>query len=174
MKKLIFGIIITVLISACSSKKENYLIKYHEGEFDEIGVPSGYLNLKGDTIIPIGKYYYCYTDTIRNFGMVIEKGTGKIIGINNKAEHLFEVAKYDNGPDYVENGLFRIIKNNLYGYANKDGEIIIEPKFKCAHPFFMGKAQVSESCTIQTSSGQKMFLSNSWYYIDSKGNRTEK
>ena len=57
MKKLIFGIIITFLISACSLKKDINLIKFHEGEFDEIGVPSGYLNLKGDTIIPIGKYY---------------------------------------------------------------------------------------------------------------------
>ena len=174
MKKLIFRIIITFLISACSSKKENYLIKFYEGEFNEIGVPSGYLNLKGDTIIPIEKYYYCYTDTIRNFGMVIEKGTGKIIGIDQNANELFEVVKFDNGPDYIENGLFRIIKNNLYGYANKNGEIIIEPKFKCAHPFFIGKAQVSDSCMIKTSSGQKMFLSNYWYYIDKNGNKTDK
>ncbi len=174
MKKLIFGIIITFLISACSSKKENYLIKFYDGEFDEIGVPSGYVNSKGDTIIPLGKYYYCYTDTIRDFGMVIEKGTGKILGIDQNAKELFEVAKFDNGPDYVENGLFRILKNNLYGYANKDGEIIIEPKFKCANPFLMGKAQVSDSCMIKSSSGQKMFLSNNWYYIDTNGNKTEK
>ena len=174
MKTLIFGIIFTFLISSCSSKKHNYLVKFHEGEFDEIGVPSGYLNSKGDTIIPIGKYHYCYTDTIRNFGMVIEKGTGKIIGIDQNTNELYEVAKIDNGPDYIENGLFRIIKNNLYGYANKYGDIIIKPKFKCANPFLMGKAQVSDSCMIKTSSGQKMCQSNSWYYIDTKGNTIAK
>ncbi len=163
-----------MLISACSSKKDNYLIKFYEGEFDEIGIPSGYMNSKGDTIIPIGKYYYCYTDTIKNFGMVIEKGTGEIIGIDQNANELFQVVKFDNGPDYIENGLFRIIKNNLYGYANKNGEIIIEPKFKCAYSFFLGKAQVSDSCMVKISSGQKMFLSNNWYYIDTKGNKTEK
>ncbi|WP_345741634.1 WG repeat-containing protein, partial [Ulvibacterium marinum] len=126
-----------------------------------------------DTIIPIGKYYYCYTDTIRNFGMVIARETGKILGINQNDEVLFEVVKYDDGPDYVENGLFRILKNNKYGYANVNGEVSIEPKFDCAHPFFMGKAQVSDSCTIKTSNGQKVFLSNSWYYIDINGNRVK-
>ncbi|CAL2104430.1 conserved protein of unknown function [Tenacibaculum sp. 190130A14a] len=150
------------------------MIKFHIGEIDEIGVPSGYLNSKGDTIIPTEKYYYCYTDTIKNFGMVLEKGTGKIIGINQNGIELFEIAKIDNGPDYIKNGLFRIIKNNMYGYANKKGEIIIEPKFKCAHPFFMGKAQVSDSCIVKTSSRQQMFLSNNWYYINSKGNKIEK
>jgi len=98
MKKLIFGIIVSFVISACSSKKDNYLIKFHEKEFDEIGVPSGYLNSKGDTIIPIGKYYYCYTDTIRTFGMVIENKTGKILGIDQNGTELFQGFKYDNGP----------------------------------------------------------------------------
>jgi len=158
MKKLIFGIIITFLILACSSKKENYLIKFHEGEFDEIGVPSGYMNSNGDTIIPIGKYYYCYTDTIRNFGMVIEKGTGKILGIDKNANELFEVFKTDNGPDYIENGLFRIIKNDRIGYANSNGIIVITPKFKCAQSFTFGKAEVSDSCDIKTSSGQNFFF----------------
>lgn len=102
MKKLIFGIVFSFLISACSSKKDNYLIKFYEGNFDEIGNPSGYLNSKGDTIIPLEKYYYCYTDTIRDFGMVIENKTGKILGIDQNGTELFQVFKYDNGPDYVK------------------------------------------------------------------------
>ena len=148
MKKLIFGIIFTILISACSSKKDNYLIKFYEGEFDEIGVPSGYLNSKGDTIIPFGKYYYCYTDTIGDFGMVIENKTGKILGIDQNGTELFQVFKYDNGPDYVKNGLFRIISNGKIGYANPLGKVIIEPNFECAYPFERDLAKVSDNCEI--------------------------
>jgi hypothetical protein len=174
MKKLIFAIIITVLISACSSKKENYLVKFHEGEFDEIGVPSGYLNSKGDTIIPIGKYYYCYTDTIRNFGMVIEKGTGKILGIDQNATELFEVYKYDNGPDYVRNGLFRIIENGKIGFANQNGKIVIQPKYKCARPFENGIAIVADSCEIKPIKNNEIWTGNKWLEIDTLGNKIKK
>jgi hypothetical protein len=174
MKKLIYGIIISLLILACSSKKEDYLIKFYNGEFDEIGVPSGYLNSKGDTIIPIGKYYYCYTDTIRDFGMVIENGTGKILGIDQNNTELFEVFKSDNGPDYVSDGLFRIIKNEKIGYADENGIVVIKPKYKCASSFVLGKAQVTDSCSVNLSSGKTMFLSNAWYDIDKNGERVKK
>ena len=174
MKKLIFGIIITLLISACSSKKENYLIKFYDGEFDEIGVPSGYLNSKGDTIVPIGKYFYCYTDTIRNFGMVIEKGTGKILGIDQKATELFEVFRFDNGPDYVKSGLFRIIKNGKIGYANPNGKIIIEPRFDCAFPFIGDFAKVSDNCETEKVGEHSMWKSDYWYKITKEGKRAEK
>lgn len=161
------------LISACSSKRDSYLIKYYEEEFDELGVPSGYLNSKGDTIIPIGKYYYCYTDTIRNFGMVMEKGTGRILGIDHNATELFEVFKYDNGPDYVENGLFRIIKNEKIGYANPGGKIIIEPNFECAYPFIGDFAKVSDNCETIKDGDHSIWRSENWYQIAKNGKRVE-
>ena len=174
MKNLIFGIIITFLLSACTSKNDNYLVKFYEGEFDEIGVPSGYLNSKRDTIIPIGKYYYCYTDTIRDFGMVIEKETGKIVGIDQNATELFEVYNYDNGPDYVESGLFRIIKNGKIGYANPKGEIIIEPNFACAYPFEGDFAKVSDNCDIEKYGEYTIWKSDNWYRITKEGKRAKK
>jgi len=100
MIKLII-IILILLLTRCSSNQNDYLIKIHKGEFDEIGVPSGYVNSKGDTVVPIGKYYYCYTDTIRKFGVVMENRNGRIIAIDRNAKELFEVFKYDNGPDYI-------------------------------------------------------------------------
>ncbi|MEE9364763.1 MAG: WG repeat-containing protein [Cellulophaga sp.] len=174
MKKLILGIIITLLILACSSKDENYLVKFHKGEFNEIGVPSGYLNSKGDTIIPIGKYYYCYTDTIRDFGMVIEKRTGKILGIDQNGAELYEVFKFDNGPDYVESGLFRIIKNGKIGYANPNGEIVIEPSFDCAYPFRGGFAKVSDNCETIKEGEHSNWNSKNWYQITKNGKSAEK
>ena len=174
MKKLIFGIIFTFLISACSSKKDNYLIKFYEGEFDEIGVPSGYLNSKRDTIIPYGKYYYCYTDTIRDFGMVIENKTGKILGIDQNGTELFQVFKYDNGPDYVKNGLFRIVKNGKIGYANIHGKVIIQPNFECAYPFEGDLAKVSDNCEIIKDEKHKIWKSNNWYQITKNGEHARK
>lgn len=162
------------LISACGSEKDNYLIKFYEGEFDEIGVPSGYLNSQGDTIIPIGKYYYCYTDSIRDFGMVIKNKTGKILRNDQNGTELFEVFKYDNGPDYVESGLFRIIKNGKIGYANSNGKIIIDPSFNCAYPFDGEFAKVSNNCETIKNGEHSMWKSDNWYRITKDGKRAEK
>ncbi|WP_430467084.1 WG repeat-containing protein [Winogradskyella ouciana] len=174
MKKLTFGIFITFLVSTCSSKKDSYLIKFYEGKFDEIGVPCGYLNSKGDTIVPIGKYYHCYTDTIRDFGMVMEKKTGTIFGIDHKGTELYEVFKYDNGPDFMENGLFRIIKNGKIGYANSKGKIIIEPRFECAYSFKDGFAKVSDNCETIKDGVHSIWKSENWYQITRNGKRAEK
>lgn len=174
MKNLIFGITISLLFLACGSKKDDYLVKFHEGEFDEIGVPCGYLNSEGDTIIPLGKYYYCYTDTIRDFGMVIEKETGKILGIDQNSTEIFEVFKYDNGPDYIESGLFRIIKNGKIGYANAVGKIMIEPTFDCAYPFEGDFARVSDRCETIKDGDHSIWQSEDWYQITKSGERAEK
>lgn len=173
MKTLFFGIMLTFLMSACSSNEDPYLIKFYEGEFDEIGTPSGYLNSDGDTIIPIGKYDYCYTDTIRDFGMVIETGTGKILGIDTKGTELYEVFKYDNGPDYLESGLFRIVKNGKIGYADQSGKIIIEPAFDCAYPFDGDFARVSDDCETIKDGEYDVWESENWYQITKNGNRVE-
>ncbi len=174
MKKISFCLLIIFLISSCITKKEHYLIKFYEGEYDEIGVPSGYLNSKGDTIIPIGKYYYCYTDTIRNLGMVIEKETSKIIGIDQNSNELYEIFKYDKGPDYIENGLFRIIKNGKIGYADSSGKIIIKAQFNCAYPFNGEFAKVSDYCETIKHGEHSIWKSENWYQITKKGKRVEK
>lgn len=149
------------------------MIKVHEGEFDEIGVPCGYLNSIGDTIIPVGKYYYCYTDTIRDFGMVIENETGKILGIDQNGTELYEVFKYDNGPDYLQSGLFRIIKNGKIGYANQNGEILIEPRFDCAYPFEGDFAKVSDNCETIKDGEYSIWESENWYQIGTNGKRAD-
>ena len=174
MKKLIFGIFVAFLITHCSSDKNEYLVKIYDAEYDEIGVPSCYVNSKGDTVVPTGKYYYCYTDTIRNLGIVMENKNGRIIGIDKNAKELFEVFKYDNGPDYIQDGLFRIIKNGKIGYANENGEIVIEPKFDCAFPFENGTAKVSYNCYTKNDGEHSIWKSDDWFYINKKGEQVEK
>ncbi|MBC6993575.1 WG repeat-containing protein [Neolewinella lacunae] len=173
MKIFTSGVVATFLAFACSSPADGYLVKFYEGEFDEMGAPSGYLNASGDTIIPSGKYFYAYTDTIRDFGMVMEDESGKILGINQNGTELFEVFRYDNGPDYVASGLFRIIKDGKIGYANPSGEIVIAPNFACAYPFEGDFAKVADNCETEIIGEHSSWVSDGWYQIGRDGKRVE-
>lgn len=163
--------LVVLFVFSCTNENQP-LIKIFEGEYDEIGVPSGYVNLAGDTIIGIGKYQYCYTDTIWNFGIVLDQG--QIIGIDNQGFKLFEVYPFDNGPDPIQEGLYRIIQNGLVGYANAEGEIVIQPKYACAQPFLDGVAKVSFDCQLIEQEEHTMMQSNNWLEIDRRGEIVEK
>ena len=129
----------------------------------------GYVNTKGDTVVPLGKYPMCYTETFAQ--MAIVASDKKLIAINRNMETLFEVFIFDNGPDNISDGVFRIIKNKKIGYADADGHILIEPKFGCAYPFELGKAMVSDSCTTVSDGEHKRWLSRKWYYVDKTGKK---
>ena len=142
----------------------------------EVGVPVCYLNEQGDTIVPYGKYRYCQTDTIKKLGFVYEHKPkdARIICINNAGKELFYVFKYDNGPDYIQEGLFRIMnEDGLVGFADSLGNVVIKPQFKFAYPFEHGKAKVTfsgENKVIPDSKGEKHYRDNSdWYHINKNG-----
>ena len=131
-----------VLIIGYSSCDTPILMRYdatltaHTTEpYLEVGVPVCYLNERGDTIVPYGKYRYCQTDTIKKIGFAYENKPkdARIICINDAGKELFYVFKYDNGPDYIQEGLFRIMnEDGLLGFADSLVNVIIEPKFKFA------------------------------------------
>jgi hypothetical protein len=127
-----------------------------------------FVNEKGDTIIPFGKYAESFTDTIYTFGSVYDTAKG-FIGIDIHGAELFEIFAFDNGPDYVEDGMFRIVKDSLIGYADELGNIVIEPQFECAWPFENGKAQVSKNCTETIEFEMTKWESEEWFYIDKTG-----
>ena len=93
------------------------LFRVCKGDYYELGIPSGYVNQNGDTIIPIGKYFYCFFDTITTFAIVAD--TGKInldfYAIDKNKNRLYEVYWFDNGPDYIKEGLFRVLRNEKIG-----------------------------------------------------------
>ncbi len=141
----------------------------------EVGVPVCYLNERGDTIVPYGKYRYCQTDTIKELGFVYENKPkdARIICINNTGKELFYVFKYDNGPDYIQEGLFRIMdENGLIGFADSLGNVIIRPQFKFAYPFKGGKTKVTlegEQKEVPKSEGEKHYWeSGTWFYVDKR------
>ncbi len=168
----LYSLSILFIIIGCKSEDTLYLVS--KEQYIELGTPAGYINNKGDTIIPLGKYYTCYTDTIRKLGIVMTHDQ-KLIGIDQNDQKLFEIFWYDSGPDYISEGLFRIIKNDKIGYANKEGEIIINPQYSCAYPFKNGKAKVSFNCiTHQGIEGEgNRWESEDWFFIDLKGNKID-
>lgn len=132
-----------------------------------------FIDQKGDTVIPFGKYALSFSDTITTYGVVISTSGEKDVpvAINPKGETLFEVYWFDNGPDYLEDGLFRIIKNGKIGFADATGKIVIEPQFACAHPFSAGKAKVALDCKLEQDGEYHVMKSDSWFFIDKSGQK---
>ena len=77
----------------------------------------GYKNLKGDIVISAGTYSFCFTDTFSTYAIVALPRKG-FVAIDRKENILYTVFPFDNGPDYVKDGLFRIMKDDKIGYAN--------------------------------------------------------
>ena len=183
---------IILLLISCNSKSENgkiettksyfnitddkdTLISVSDGLF-EYGSSCGYINKHGDTVIPIGTFEMCFTDTFATFAYVVDKKIygDRMVAINRDKKIIFDAYLFDNGPDYVSEGLFRIKRNGKIGYANEIGEVIIEPKFECAYPFENGKAKVAYDCeTNKDDLEHSSWESSKWFYIDKNGNKTK-
>ncbi|HLO54704.1 MAG TPA: WG repeat-containing protein [Saprospiraceae bacterium] len=148
----------------------DYLVrKSKENTYYELGVPFAFVDKRNDTIIPTGKYYATWTDTLKTFAIVSKNS--EMIGIDRNENLLFSVFFIDNGPDYVVEGLFRVMRNGKIGYANKQGEIVIPCQFDCAYYFENGKAKVSNNCKRIKEGEYHRWISDDWYYIDKQGNR---
>lgn len=151
-------------------KNNDYLVSFYDPINDEYG----YKNVNGDTIIPLGKYAMCFTDTFRTYAIVAKPNSG-FVAIDRQENVLYEVFFFDNGPDYPSDGLFRIVENNKIGYADSlTGLVVIKPQFDCASPFEKGVAKVSNDCKTQSVGEYSWLISDHWVYIDKKGKEVEK
>ena len=171
MRKFLY--ILLLLMNFNSLPAQRMLVAITMDKHLEVGVPVCYLNERGDTVVPYGRYRFCQTDTIRNIGFVYEnKQDARIVCIDHQGKELFYVFKYDNGPDYIREGLFRIMdENGLIGFADSLGYVVIKPQFKFAFPFKNDKAKVTftgEEKAIFDGVHHE-WVSNEWQYINKKG-----
>ena len=169
-------LLVTILLGAFltsfaqQTRKSDLLVMFR----DTVTGEYGYRNLKGDIIIPSGKYLVCFTDTFRTFAIVTYPHKG-FVAIDRRENILYEVFPFDNGPDYSSGGLFRILVNNRIGYADSStGKIVIKPQFECAWPFENGVAKVSMDCKTLADGEHSIWASNSWYYIDKTGRKVNR
>ena len=152
------------------SKTADYYLRVEDSE----ELYSGYINLAGDTIIPIGKYETCLTDTFETYALVLTQKY-EWIGIDRDENKLYDVFIYDNGPDYIVEGLFRIEKEGKIGFANaQTGEIVIEPKYSFALPFENGRSQVTLEGEKKWDGEEHWFWdAEEWFFIDKNGKRLD-
>lgn len=80
---------------------------------------------------------------------------------------------FDNGPDYLEEGLSRYVENDKIGFVNRWGEKVIKARWDWVSPFEYGIARACNNCPIDYSKDTEhpsLDLSNARiYYIDKKG-----
>ena len=154
-------LIILFFCSSLLAQNNDYLFLKYKNNSDSCG----YVNIKGEVIIPFGKYPVCFTDTLKNFAVVYAKGKG-FIGIDRNENILFNVYEIDNGPDYPSEGAFRIKENNKVGFADKTGKIIIKPAYDDALPFSEGLAGVCSGCTFKPEGEYKLRVDGKWGFIN--------
>ncbi len=130
---------------------------------------TGYINMSGDTIIPIGKYIHCYTEKFDKIAIVSIKNHSGFYAIDRLENILFEVMEYDNGPDPVNNGLFRIVSDDKIGYANMQGQVLIKPQFEVALPFSDGYAAFCVGVRDEKKGDHKKRVGGKWGYINEYG-----
>lgn len=161
-------IIISLILLVCFKATKDFLIlkTNKKGEY-------GYVNSKGAVVIPFGKYLMCFTDTFKSFA-IVEKPKSGFVVIDRNENVKYNIFPFDNGPDYIEDGLFRIIKNGKIGYAGSDFSIKIKPQYGCAFPFENGVAKVSYDCKTETDPQTHEYhtwISKSWFYINKQGHK---
>lgn len=97
----------------------------------------GYEDGCGNMIVPFGGNI-CY-EPFQTLGFVLKRGG--IVAINLSGKELFKVFMYDNFPDELSDGLFRMYgKDGKIGFADSTGHIVIQPRFEFVTPFKQGYA----------------------------------
>ena len=195
--KYLFPFIISIILAAGLSsyedtwnpgiKNANTTAKHHDNDYwilfenDDraskhvpFGYISGYVNRQGDTMIAADKYARCYTDTFYHYAIIFDSKRGGFIGINKQEEKLFNAVQTGDAYFVEEaDGMIMIQEKGKYGFANRFGEVVIQPQYNCACNFQDGKAKVSNDCSLspESDSEHRIMQMNSWFYIDKTGKR---
>jgi hypothetical protein len=136
LKTLLTFAIVLFTNFAFGQKSEDYLISYTDTTSGSELI--GFKSENGKIIIK-AEFNYAYNDTLYKMAIVLKNG--KWVGIDRNGNIVLIPFIYDNGPDYVEEGLFRFVENNKIGFANMSGQKKILPQFDFATPFEGGLSE---------------------------------
>jgi hypothetical protein len=161
-------IIIFLLISLTSNgqnSKANYLLAFSDSSSGKtlwgFKTTSGQVKIKP-------KYEILGTDTL--FDMAFVTLNYKWVAINNHDSIILSPYIFDNGPDYIEEGLFRFVENNKIGFANEKGRKIILAQFDFASTFKGGLAAFSVGGKMEKwDEEHSTWNGGLWGFIDKKG-----
>ena len=163
-------VLVLLFVIGCASPSP--MVRFFEDEKD-LESNCGYRNPDDvEKGIPC-PYLTCFTDTLYNYAVVADTNY-HFIGVNRKGEFIYKVYPFDNGPDYISEGFFRIIENGKIGFANgQTGKIEIPPKFDFAFPFSEGYSAYCVGCKKVKSDygGHTSMKGGLWGYLDKKGRK---
>lgn len=127
-----YFIVLIVLISIKSvfaQKKNDYLLSYIDTTSGQALV--GFKNKEGKIVIK-AKYWaigYNAEHAEKIYEAACVYGDSGWVFINKKDSIILKPYIFDNGPDYIKEGLFRFVENGKIGFANKHYEKIIPAMF---------------------------------------------
>lgn len=134
--KQLFPILLLLFASfACKQKTADYLIAFTDSNTQL----AGFKNTDGKIVIP-AKYFLTTTDTLHVMAFVVS-AESEWIAIDRNENILLKPFIFDNGPDYVREGLFRFVDNGKMGFANLNAEKVIPAQFDFVTPFENGIAE---------------------------------
>jgi hypothetical protein len=95
------------------------------------------------------------------------------VAINKKKKVLYKPFIYDNGPDYVQDGLLRYVENGKMGFVDEAGKKIIPAEFDFVSSFENGSARFCNGCR-SVKDGEHSTMdekTGTWGSIDKKGKK---
>ena len=156
MKPVLILIFLLFTNLAFGQKVNEYLISFSDTTSGEELI--GYKDSFGKIVIN-AKFSSAYPDTLYSMAIVLKNG--EWIGIDSNEKIILKPFIYDNGPDYIKEGLFRYVENKKIGFANIEGKKIIKAKYDFATPFENGLSEY-------TLGGEKEYEKGGeyWWWTD--------
>lgn len=143
-----------------NQKNQDYWVGYADHSSGE--ELYGFKDASGHITIP-AKYTFSFTDTMYAIAFVIKDY--RCVCINRDEETILKPFIFDNGPDYVSEGLFRFVENNKMGFADMNGNKVIPAAFDFVSPFRDGLSEY-------TLGGKKIYEAGGEYWTWEGGYET--
>lgn len=102
--------------------------------------------------------------TIESFGRVYINRAGRIV--------IRDVALMDNGPDEFHHGLVRVNRDEMWGYADPSGRIVVPVKYSCALNSEDIGPLVCLGCHIEQAGEYKTCTHGHWFRTNASGHLT--
>ncbi len=154
-----------VLTSFGQKKTDNYLLAFTDSSSGK--ELWGFKTTTGQVIIK-PKYEVIGTDTM--FSIAFVTLNFNWVAINRQDSILLSPYIFDNGPDYIQEGLFRYVENNKIGFANKQGQKVIKATFDFVATFNSGLAAFNVGGQMKEIDEEHYLWSGGlWGFINKKG-----
>lgn len=148
MKNLLIVGAFLLLKTACFSQTKFQIVTQND-DYETYYVADG----KGEIIKQLDTIYHLafQSETMGYFHVFAIEGQKGWCAIDFNEKILFHVYNTENGtpsPDEIVNDRIRIVENDLVGFANEKGEIVIKPQFEIASGFNNGHAIIAKKCSL--------------------------